>query len=31
MAIAFGLLSGACILTVAATNVIWPSYGQAIL
>ena len=31
MAIAFGLLWGACVLTVAAANVIWPSYGQALL
>ena len=31
MAMAFGLLWGACILTVAAANVIWPSYGQAFL
>ena len=28
---AFGLLWGACILIVAAANLIWPSYGQAFL
>lgn len=29
-AVAFGLLWRACILAIAAANVIWPSYGQAI-
>lgn len=31
MSMAFGLLSGACVLIVAAANLIWPSYGQAFL
>jgi hypothetical protein len=31
MATAFGILWGACILVVAVANMIWPSYGQALL
>ena len=31
MSVAFGLLWGACILVVAAANLIWPGYGQAFL
>lgn len=31
MSIAFGLIWGACILIVAAANMIWPNYGQAFL
>jgi hypothetical protein len=31
MSMASGLLWGACILIVAAANMIWPSYGQAFL
>ena len=31
MSMAFGLLWGACLLIVAAVNLIWPSYGQAFL
>ena len=28
MAVAFGILWGACILIVGVANMIWPSYGQ---
>jgi hypothetical protein len=31
MAVAFGILWGACILIVGVANMIWPSYGQAFL
>jgi hypothetical protein len=31
LSMASGLLWGACILIVAAANLIWPSYGQAFL
>jgi hypothetical protein len=31
MSMASGLLWGACMLIVAAVNMIWPSYGQAFL
>jgi hypothetical protein len=31
ISIASGLLWGACLLIVAASNLIWPSYGQAFL
>ena len=31
MAVAFGILWGACLLLVGVANMIWPSYGQAFL
>ena len=31
MAVAFGILWGACLLLVGVANMIWPSYGQALL
>jgi hypothetical protein len=31
MAVAFGILWGACLLVVGVANMIWPSYGQAFL
>ena len=31
MALAFGILWGACLLLVGVANMIWPSYGQAFL
>ena len=31
MAIAFGIFWGACVLVVGIANMIWPSYGQALL
>jgi hypothetical protein len=31
MAVAFGILWGACVLIVGAANLIWPSYGQVFL
>jgi len=31
MAISFGILWGACVLLVGIANLIWPSYGQALL
>jgi hypothetical protein len=31
MAVAFGILWGACLLLVSVANMIWPSYGQAFL
>ena len=31
MAIAFGILWGACVLLVGIANLIWPGYGQALL
>jgi hypothetical protein len=31
MAVAFGILWGACVLIVGVANLIWPSYGQALL
>ncbi len=31
MAVAFGILWGACVLIVGVANLIWPSYGQAFL
>jgi ABC-type phosphate transport system permease subunit len=31
MAIAFGMFWGTCVLIVGAANLIWPTYGQALL
>jgi hypothetical protein len=31
MSIAFGLIWGACILIVAAANMMWPNYGHTFL
>ena len=31
MALAFGIFWGACVLFVGVANMIWPSYGQALL
>ncbi len=31
MAVAFGILWGACVLLVGIANMIWPGYGQAFL
>lgn len=31
MAVALGILWGACVLIVGVANLIWPSYGQALL
>ena len=31
MAVAFGIFWGACVLFVGVANMIWPSYGQAVL
>ena len=31
MAVAFGILWGACLPLVGVANMIWPSYGQAFL
>ena len=31
MAVAFGILWGACVLFLGIANMIWPGYGQAIL
>ena len=31
IAVAFGILWGACVLILGITNMIWPSYGQALL
>ena len=31
MAVAFGILWGACLLLVGVANMIWPSYGQSLL
>jgi hypothetical protein len=31
MAVAFGILWGACVLLVGVLNIIWPDYGRAFL
>jgi hypothetical protein len=31
LAVAFGILWGACVFIVGVINMIWPSYGQAFL